>query len=291
MPVFSISPKGAEPAGKLTYTFAPSLLKAKTHVPALPAIPPQIGTISRTYRSRIPAKLATVSLVGRRDHSKSAPSVFFEEKEDEENFASLEECLQSRPPMQLDLTGPKPTSYDPPASMPWETSSPSYTMRPKTQPEKDKGGDRVAWSKQWFASPDIWTFRANFDCRYTWPSPAHYSSRATVGSPQFTLPQSPSHTFGKKGEFRISKMGAEDEPAPNQYNYNKGKEKSMNKSPSYTIQQGRRGGAVFWMAREPVPGPGSYNPRVYRTSSKRCAPAFTMSRTPREIGITQNCTL
>lgn len=68
MPVFSISPKGAEPAGKLTYTFAPSLLKAKTaktYVPALPAIPPQIGTISRTYRSRIPAKLATVSLVGR----------------------------------------------------------------------------------------------------------------------------------------------------------------------------------------------------------------------------------
>ena len=41
---------------------------------------------------------------------------------------------------------------------------------------------------------------------------------------------------------------------------------------------------------EPVPGPGSYNPHVYRTSSKRCAPAFTMSRTPREIGITQNCT-
>jgi len=65
----------------------------------------------------------------------------------------------------------------------------------------------------------------------------------------------------------------------------------MNKSPSYTIQQGRRGGAVFWMAREPVPGPGSYNPRVYRTSSKRCAPAFTISGTPREIGITQNCTL
>ena len=41
---------------------------------------------------------------------------------------------------------------------------------------------------------------------------------------------------------------------------------------------------------EPVPGPGSYNPHVYRTSSKRCAPAFTMSRTPRKIGITQNCT-
>ena len=48
----------------------------------------------------------------------------------------LEECLQSRPPLRLDLTGPKPTTYDPPMSLPWETSSPSYTMRPKTQPEK-----------------------------------------------------------------------------------------------------------------------------------------------------------
>ena len=48
----------------------------------------------------------------------------------------LEECLQSRPPMRLDLTGPKPTTYDPPKSPPWVTSSPRYTMRPKTQPEK-----------------------------------------------------------------------------------------------------------------------------------------------------------
>ena len=44
--------------------------------------------------------------------------------------------MQSRPPLQLDLTGPKPTTYDPPTTLPWETSSPSYTMRPKTQPER-----------------------------------------------------------------------------------------------------------------------------------------------------------
>lgn len=65
MPAFSLSQDAAKPAGKLTYTFAPSLLKAKSYISALPAIPPQVGTISRTYRSRIPAKLATVSLVGR----------------------------------------------------------------------------------------------------------------------------------------------------------------------------------------------------------------------------------
>lgn len=29
----------------------------------------------------------------------------------------------------------------------------------------EQGGDRVAWTKQWIASPDIWTFRANFDSR------------------------------------------------------------------------------------------------------------------------------
>ena len=46
--------------------------------------------------------------------------------------------MQSRPPLQLDLTGPKPTTYDPPTTLPWETSSPSYTMRPKTQPERGK---------------------------------------------------------------------------------------------------------------------------------------------------------
>lgn len=280
--------QAAKPAAKVSYTFAPLPIKAKNHIPSLPAITSQIGTISRTYRARLPAKLTTVSLVGRRERSKKAPSTFLEEKK-QETFASLEECLQSRPPLQLDLIGPKPTTYDPPSGLPWGTKSPSYTMRPKTQPEKAKGGDRVAWSKQWIASPDIWTYRANFDGRFKWPSPAHYSARTTVGSPQLFLHQSPSHTFGKRLEFCINKKGSEDEPAPNQYN-NERKDKLMTKSPSFTIQQGRRGGAVFWMAREPVPGPGSYNPRVYCTSTKRCAPAFTLSRSPREIGITQNCT-
>ena len=55
-----------------------------------------------------------------------------------QTFPGLEECMQSRPPLQLDLTGPKPTTYDPPTTLPWETSSPSYTMRPKTQPERGK---------------------------------------------------------------------------------------------------------------------------------------------------------
>ena len=59
--------------------------------------------------------------------------------------------MQSRPPLQLDLTGPKPTTYDPPTTLPWETSSPSYTMRPKTQPERGNSTtvhtlcDKIIW--------------------------------------------------------------------------------------------------------------------------------------------------
>ena len=49
--------------------------------------------------------------------------------------------------------------------------------------------------------------------------------------------------------FLLYSIGSEDEPAPNQYDYKKGKDQSMRRSPSYTIQQGRRGGTVFWMAR------------------------------------------
>ena len=65
MPAVTSSTQAAQTASKLTYAFAPSPLKAPNNIPSLPAIPPQIGSISRTYRSRIPAKLATVSLVGR----------------------------------------------------------------------------------------------------------------------------------------------------------------------------------------------------------------------------------
>ncbi|EDO43311.1 predicted protein, partial [Nematostella vectensis] len=203
----------------------------------------------------------------------------------------LEECLDSRPPMRLDMSGPKPTTYDPPTKLPWETQAPAYTMRPKTQPEKDSGGDRVAWKKQWMASPDIWTYRVDFDNRVTWPSPADYQARPTLGNTHITLPQSPSHSMGRRQAFVIGRKGADKEPSPNQYNHDIAKAKVLRRFPSYTIQEGRRGGTMVWTAREPVPGPGSYNPRSYTTSSKRCAPCFSISRSSRTIGLTRNCTL
>ena len=65
MPASKFSSEAAKSAAKVTYTIAPLPAKTKNPIPSLPAISPQIGTISRSYRTRLPAKLTTVSLVGR----------------------------------------------------------------------------------------------------------------------------------------------------------------------------------------------------------------------------------
>ena len=49
-------------------------------------------------------------------------------------FSIIEE--QNRPFMTLNLDTPSPTAYDPPTNPPNMTTSPAYTMRPKTYPEK-----------------------------------------------------------------------------------------------------------------------------------------------------------
>lgn len=65
MPSSKFSSEAAKSAAKVTYTIAPLPAKTKNPIPSLPAISPQIGTISRSYHTRLPAKLTTVSLVGR----------------------------------------------------------------------------------------------------------------------------------------------------------------------------------------------------------------------------------
>jgi hypothetical protein len=44
----------------------------------------------------------------------------------------------SRPFMTLNLDTPSPTAYHPPTDPPSMTTSPSYTMRPTTYPEKGR---------------------------------------------------------------------------------------------------------------------------------------------------------
>ena len=44
-------------------------------------------------------------------------------------------------------------------------------------------------------------------------------------------------------------LGLENEPAPTAYNYGVCKDRTMSKSSSYTIPQGRRRGTVLWSKR------------------------------------------
>ena len=50
-------------------------------------------------------------------------------------------------------------------------------------------------------------FMSLFLLQHKWPSPAHYTARTTVGSPQLFLHQAPSHPFGKRRELCLNKKG------------------------------------------------------------------------------------
>lgn len=47
----------------------------------------------------------------------------------------------------------------------------------------------------------------------------------------------------------LSCLGAENEPAPNQYSYSTAQVNLMKHFPAHTIQQGRRGGTMMWTQR------------------------------------------
>lgn len=199
------------------------------------------------------------------------------------------ETDQTRPFMTLNLDVPSPTAYNPPTNPPNMNNFPAYTMRPKTYPEK-VGGDRVSWGKEWFSNGNGWSIRTNFNPGNKWPSPSDHVPRPTIGWRQVTLPQAPSHSIGTRKEFTLVSKDAESFPSPCSYDRSQSQNKVLTKSPSFTIQQGRRQGTFpFIQNKGSSPGPGSYNPNIFKTSSKVRRPAFTIAKSPRVIGITRNC--
>lgn len=201
----------------------------------------------------------------------------------------LKYCLDSRPPINPELSGPTIFSYDPPNDLPHMTSFPSYTLRPKTQSDRT-GGERTAWGKEWFTHNYVWLQKADFNPRIKWPSPAHYSIDSSFGNDNTVYPRSSSHTFTKRGKFTFTKKGIEDEPAPNSYKQDLGKDRTMTRQTCFTIPQGRRKGTVLWNTKESVPGPGSYETnREFKISKPKIA-AFKFSTTPRKFNLETRCT-
>ena len=65
----------------------------------------------------------------------------------------------------------------------------------------------MAWGKEWFTSRDRWSVRVNFNSENKWPSPADYAPKPTIGWPQITLRQSPSHSICKRRDFSLVSKG------------------------------------------------------------------------------------
>lgn len=201
----------------------------------------------------------------------------------------LKDCMQSRPPINPELSGPSIFSYDPPKDRPEMTNFPAFTFRPKTQSDR-AGGERTAWEKEWFSHNYVWLQKADFDPRVKWPSPAHYNMKSTVGGSQPIFPQTPAHCFGRREEILFTRKGIEDEPAPNAYRQERGKDRTMRSPFSFTIPQGRKGGTTLWRKRESVPGPGSYETTKEYKSIKPRSAAFSFSVTPRKLDLETRCT-
>ncbi|XP_046845518.1 protein STPG3-like [Xenia sp. Carnegie-2017] len=189
----------------------------------------------------------------------------------------------------LELGNPSPAAYNPPVNPPNMTTPPAYTMRPKTYPEKG-GGDRVSWGKEWFATDDRWTIRANFCKDSKWPSPSDYATTSTIGQSLMTCPTFPSYSIGKRKEFSLVSKDAKNFPSPLRYNRVQSQNAVLTKSPSFTIERGRRKGTLPFLTKtDHSPGPGRYNPNAYKSSSKIRRPAFTIPKSPRLLEINRNC--
>eukprot|EP00794_Sanderia_malayensis_P015867 gene15867-17465_t len=224
-------------------------------------------------------RIATVSVRRRSNESSNAKL----HKDADLVLPGLKDCIQSRPPINQTLSGPTVFTYSPPKDRPEMTTFPAYTFRPKTQANK-VGGDRTSWGKEWFAHNYVWLMKADFDPRIKWPSPAQYDIKSTVGTSQPIFPRTPSHVFGQKQGSVFARKGVEDEPAPNAYEHQRSKARTMKSELSFTIAQGRKKGTVLWGKRESVPGPGSYETTESQFKSlKPRSAAFSFASTPRKF--------
>eukprot|EP00058_Branchiostoma_floridae_P004074 XP_002589562.1 hypothetical protein BRAFLDRAFT_81519 [Branchiostoma floridae] len=189
-----------------------------------------------------------------------------------------DKAMESRPPLQVDMDGPGPTSYRPRNKPLYETNAPSFTFGRKSPPRN--GGGRTAWATPWMQSESGFTKKTNFE--KTWPTPVHYPNKheklALVGKRQVHLPTYPQFSLGARREFVLSKKGSNFEPSPNEYNISSAKVVVLPKAPSFSATP-RRG--TLWEKKSETPGPGTYSPSTGWT--KRHNPAFTMDPAWKDI--------
>ncbi|XP_071821871.1 uncharacterized protein [Apostichopus japonicus] len=235
----------------------------------------QRTSIRFSQRLRLPPSIARMSTVmtntRERTEKQRMMSTYYEERSPSK-LLTLEQCINSRPPMPFDLDTPGPCRYTPNNQPLYERNSPRYTFGNKYY--ERNGGGRTAFSKTWFNSENNFTTKTNFEDR--WPSPANNStSKSQLGRKLPTKMTYPSFTIGVKSKYSINKRGSEKEPSPSEYNPSKADGVKYNKAPSFSMTFRHRGTSL-WSNSELSPAPDLYNPRVKFTSSKPHRPAFTI---------------
>ncbi|XP_033643626.1 uncharacterized protein LOC117303511 [Asterias rubens] len=255
---------------------------SRTHIPRIPSASgsSKTGTRDRDVRralnsAKLPPsvmKMSTVMVSARKRAVLNRHSSVFYEERHQTKVISLDEAINSRPPMPFDLDNPGPCRYTPRNKPLNETNAPEFTFGHRLQ-EKG-GGGRTANSKTWFNSKDGFTTKVHWDKR--WPSPAHYNStRPLLGRRKPTMFDYPNFSIGVKSKFSINKRGSENEPGPNEYNRSNSDSIILRKAPSYTISQ-RHQGTQLWGGKETTPGPGTYTPRWGFDSGMVHHPSFTI---------------
>ncbi|XP_077986996.1 uncharacterized protein LOC144441312 [Glandiceps talaboti] len=217
-------------------------------------------------------KMSTVVLSARKRAAISkGPSIYYEPMR-HRKVATWDECMNSRPPLKIDLEGPGPWTYSPRNKPLNETNSPHWSFGMRLH-EKAGGGFK-AWQKEWFHSPDNYTHRLRFDNK--WPTPATYNINTLVGVRSQTKTAYPSFTIiGKRGKFAIAKPGSDKEPAPNAYDRDKADRLVMKTAPAYS-HSFRHKGTTLWAKSELTPAPCNYNPLTEKMAYKPHNPAFTI---------------
>ncbi|XP_050395039.2 uncharacterized protein LOC126812613 [Patella vulgata] len=220
----------------------------------------------RQYR-RVPAKLIRLaSLSARNNKDSNGQSTFYSPPKPTPKVISLDDAINARPPLRIDMEGPTPCSYSPRNKPLHEKNSPSWTFGQKCYVEKI-GGARTSWGKIWFQTPHVWHNKVDFNAEAEWPSPTHYPQPPTLGTKQATTIESPAFTFGSKPKKSSSliKPGSENMPSPVDYDRQLADRQTHERHPAFT-HQFRRDGTVLWETIEPTPGPGAYSPRSTRST-------------------------
>ncbi|CAK8691696.1 unnamed protein product [Clavelina lepadiformis] len=179
-------------------------------------------------------------------------------------------AMESRPPLQIDMSGPTATTYSPRNKPLYETNAPAYSFGRKDA--EKAGGGRKAWSKLWIRSHTPFTQKTEYELR--WPSGSQYEQKSTLGPKQASKPEFPSHSIGVRRNFQSMIARKAEMPAANQYEPDLAKRQVMSRAPAFSM--GCKLPNKTWVKTPNVPAPNVYSLQSSLNVAKRSHPAFTM---------------